>query len=146
MRGGFTKMVSGLVAVGWLSCQAPFTAAITIEFEVAGVHWLAIPLAYVGYTWLAVAMWLVCYGVLVDVWNLLVRLVGRRREGALRLVLRPRPAMLVFAGLACAGVAWGVRECEAARPRHARVEVLEAGDHARYAVADLRVVLLELLP
>jgi predicted MPP superfamily phosphohydrolase len=71
----------------------------------------------VAYYWLAVSMWVFCFGVLTDLWNGGMALAGIMWPGARRLALGPRPVLYGLAALILVLTVWGMVEVRRVRLR-----------------------------
>lgn len=76
---------------------------------------LARILAVLSYSWMACVFWFLAYGLLVDAWNLLIRLVAFSAPDAARWAASPRAAFIAIGVLVLASAVWGL--VEAAHPR-----------------------------
>jgi len=69
----------------------------------------------VTYTWMAVSMWVFCFGLLADVWNTALRVAAHWAPGAARWAAEPRSVALALAGAILVLLAWGLVEARLPR-------------------------------
>ena len=71
--------------------------------------------ALVSFYWMAVSMWVFCFGLVLDLWNLAVRLLASTEPLRQRLSLRAREIPIVLGVLVVELTIWGVIEAWAIR-------------------------------
>jgi len=105
----YYPVLLGLVAV---LCLSPIIARV---LEHRGAHGPSLALAFVGNTWLAVALWLFLLSALLDLWNLAAWALSKVCARARRLAVPRSLGMKVIGVLIVAATVWAY--CEAASVR-----------------------------
>lgn len=105
----------GVAAAVALLAVAPLLAR-------ASVSRLALLCVMAGYVWIAVAVWILFFGLCFDVWNLAVKVLGRLEPRAARLALKPRLTMILLCAIVAALGGWGVHEARAITLKEIRLE------------------------
>jgi predicted MPP superfamily phosphohydrolase len=99
-----------LIAAGFF-CVAMVAAPILVRtFERSGEIGPARVCAWLGHTWMAMVFWFLCAGLLVDAWNLGLRVAARWRPTAGEWAASPRMLLLAAAATVLLLSAWGFYE------------------------------------
>lgn len=69
----------------------------------------------IAYAWMPFLLWFVCFGLLADLWNLLVRLAAAIRPRASALLLPARRVVLTILAIGALLTAWGLVEVRTLR-------------------------------
>ena len=67
-------------------------------------------LAWVGHTWIALIFWFCALGLVLEAWNLGVRIAAMAKPAAADWMLRPRPVLATLSGIVLALGVWAVFE------------------------------------
>lgn len=94
-----------------LFCVAMVLAPVLVRvFERSGDVGLARFCAWTGHTWMAVVFWFLCAGVLIDLWNLGMRLAARWQPRTAAWTASPRALMLIAGAVVAALTVWALYE------------------------------------
>ena len=103
--------------IGLIAFMALMTLAPALAHRLDRGEWFrtAQAAALLAYYSMAVTMWAVCFGLTLDLWNPLVRIVARTEPLRRRFALSARGKLLVLAAVIVALTTWGVIEAGAIR-------------------------------
>jgi uncharacterized protein len=121
--GHWRFAVAAFLAVAMV---APVIERLTRNLNWGGIAWTA---EFVGYPWMAITVWFLSLALAAAIWNLVVRLTALAAPGARALVLEPRIAMPIFAGVIAFALIWGIIEASWIQivPVHIKTARLPAG-------------------
>lgn len=97
--------------------------------ESAGLHFPATVLAYIAYLWMAVALWFLAFGLLMDIWNVAVRIAALAAPGAGRFIIGGTVGFRALIAIVALLMTWGFLEANQLRvERHSiQTSFLPAG-------------------
>jgi len=111
----FIQWVAGV----WLVLMVAAPPGV-IQLERSGLFWPARIVAYIGYCWMPISLWVLSLGILTDLWNILAWTL--HRFGGIA-DLRPpaHHAIVAFASIIVCTAIWAYFEARAVGVRHFRI-------------------------
>ena len=121
VRQAFPQTHWALIAAAWsaLMILAPI---LTHALERPDREWPARLFAYVGHPWVAIVFWFFTLGIVLEIWNLAMRLAAQLWPAARPLVLGPRPALAALALAVVLASTWGIIEASQIRLKQIRIK------------------------
>ncbi|UCF30548.1 MAG: metallophosphoesterase [bacterium] len=97
--------------------------------ERAGLHLPATGLAYIVYIWMAVALWFLAFGLVLNAWNLVIRTAARAVPATSQFVVGPAAGFRTLAFVVILLIVWGSIEARNLRVERLsiRTDLLPAG-------------------
>ena len=122
VRQGFPQTRRPLIAAAAWSALMILAPILTRALENPDREWPARVFAYVGHPWFAIILWFFTLGILLETWNLALRLTAKAWPAARPLALGPRPALAALALAVVLASTWGIIEASQIRLKQIRIK------------------------